>query len=88
MFHLLSPLAGLCRRCFCSRKDLLLENLVLRQQLAVFKRRKQRPTLGGFDKLFWVTVQHRWNGWKESLLIVTPDTVARLHRAGFRKYLR
>jgi putative transposase len=88
MFRLLRLLFGLCRRCFRSRKDLLLENLVLRQQLAVFKQRKQRPKLDGFDKLFWVAVQRVWTEWKKSLLIVTPDTVVRWHREGFRKYWR
>jgi hypothetical protein len=50
----------MCQRCFRSRKDLLLENLVLRQQLAVFEQRKQRPKLDGYDKLFWVAVQRVW----------------------------
>jgi len=27
-----------------------------------------------------------WSGWKGSLIIVTPDTVVRWHRAGFRIY--
>lgn len=44
----------MCQLCFRSRKDLLLENLVLRQQLAVFEQRKQRPKLDGYDKLFWL----------------------------------
>lgn len=77
---------GMCQRCFRSRKDLLLENLVLRQQLAVFEQRKQRPKLDGYDKLFWVAVQRVWTGWKKSLLIVTPDTVVHWHREGFCKY--
>jgi transposase InsO family protein len=59
---------------------------VLRQQLAVLKRRNERPKLAGFDKLFWVLARKLWSGWKNSLLIVTPETVARWHRAGFRIY--
>jgi len=35
-----------------SRGNLALENLALRQQLAVLKRRHTRPTLGVLDKLF------------------------------------
>jgi putative transposase len=50
------------------------------------KRRNERPRLFGFDKLFWVLAQKFWPGWKSSLLIVTPETVARWHRAGFRLY--
>jgi hypothetical protein len=52
MFRLLRLLVGLFYRGFGSRKDLLLENLALRQQLSVFKRRKQRPKLAAFDTLF------------------------------------
>jgi putative transposase len=29
-----------------------------------------------------------WSGWKQSLIIVTPETVIRWHRAGFRLYWR
>jgi hypothetical protein len=49
MLRLLRLFVGLVRRCFCSRRDLLLENLVLRQQLSVFKQRRQRPPLAPFD---------------------------------------
>src|SRR5258708_31172065 len=27
-----------------------------------------------------------WSGWKQSLIVVTPETVVRWHRAGFRLY--
>jgi hypothetical protein len=66
----------------------LLENLVLRQQLAVFKRRHPRPKLNVLDKLFWVTAQRIWSEWKNPLIVVTPETVVRWHRAGFRLYWR
>jgi hypothetical protein len=61
-----------------------LENLVLRQQLAVLKRRHPRPSLGTFDRLFWIFARRVWSGWKQSLIIVTSETVVRWHRAGFR----
>jgi hypothetical protein len=60
-----------------------LENLVLRQQLAVLKRRHRRPSLGTFDRLFWVVARGVWSGWKQSLIIVMPETVVRWHRVGF-----
>ena len=88
MFRLLRLLVGLLSRCFCSRKDLLLENLALRQQLSVFKRRKQPPNLAALDRLFWIGMNRIWTEWKSSLLIVTPETVVRWHRAGFRTYWR
>src|SRR3984893_7410326 len=71
-----------------SRGNLVLENLVLRQQLAVLKRRHRRPSLGLLDKFFWVVVRRFWSGWKRALIVVTPETVARWHRTGFRMYWR
>jgi putative transposase len=75
-------------RCFHPRRSLLLENLVLRQQLAVLKRKHPRPKLRGFDKLFWVFGRRFWSDWKQALIIVSPETVIGWHRAGFRLYWR
>ncbi len=75
-------------RLFRGRGNLVLENLVLRQQLAVLKRRHPRPSLGLFDKLFWVVARRVWSAWKQYLIIVTPETVVRWHRIGFRIYWR
>ena len=86
MFNFAQLSWGLVARCFRSRRRLLLENLVLRQQLAVLKRRQARPKLSPLDKLFWVLACRFWTDWKRSLLVVTPETVVRWHRAGFRLY--
>ena len=64
----------------------MLENLALRQQLAVFKRKQPRPRLGAMDKLFWVVARRFWAHWKKALVIVLPDTVVRWHRSGFKLY--
>jgi hypothetical protein len=74
---------GLLERCFRSHRTLLLENLALRQQLAVLKRRHPRARLHPMDKLFWVLARRFWADWKKSLLVVTPETVVRWHRAAF-----
>jgi|ERR1700720_3635967 hypothetical protein len=74
-------------RLFRDRRDLILANIVLRQQLVVLKRRHPRPALHLFDKLFWVTVSPLWSQWKQSLIVVTPETVIRWHRAGFSHVL-
>jgi hypothetical protein len=66
----------------------MLENLALRQQLAVLKRRHPRPQLDWFDKLFWVIAHQFSSTWKDTLIVVTPETVVRWHRAGFRFYWR
>jgi putative transposase len=50
----------------------------------VLKRRRSRPALNIFDKLFWVAVRRFWSGWRQALIIVTPETEVRWHRVGFR----
>ena len=77
---------GAALRFFRRRQNLMLENLALRQQLLVLKRRHPKPRLGLLDKLFWVGLRQLWTGWKRCLYLVAPDTVPRWHRAGFRLY--
>ena len=84
MFQMLR--LGLIVRSLCSRRELLMEILVLRQQLAVFKARRPRPRLTTLDRVFWVMLLRFWSGWKRALVIVQPDTVVRWHRAGFKLY--
>src|SRR5580704_8582866 len=81
-------LAGTILRIFRTRHKILLENLALRQQLAALKRIHPRPRLAAFDKLFWVLLRRFWSGWKQALLIVSPETVVRWHRSGFALYWR
>ena len=58
-------------------RQLALENLALRQQLAVYKRTMARPKLRRSDRLFWVWLSRVWTGWRDTLMIVAPDTVLR-----------
>src|SRR5215470_17143917 len=88
MFRVLAALLSTALQAFQPRSSLLLENLVLRQQLAVLKRRHPRPDLRAADKLFWVLLRRFWSGWKQALVIVSPETVVRWHRAGFTVYWR
>src|SRR2546430_551306 len=86
MFELFRLCLGTFCRIFCTRQSLMLENLALRQQLAVLKRKHPRPRLGPLDKLFWVIVRGFWSQWKGALVLVLPETVVRWHQAGFRLY--
>jgi hypothetical protein len=88
MFRFVGLCLGMLVRLFRERRSLLLENLALRQQVVALKRRHPRPSLGPFDKLFWVIARRVWSAWKQSLIIVTPETVVRWHRTGFRMYWR
>ena len=86
MLRLLRLLVVLLARLFCSRLDLLLENLVLRQQLGVFKRKHPQPRIAAGDKFFWVMLRLVWAGWRRALILVQPETVVRWHRKGFKLY--
>jgi putative transposase len=67
-------------------RQLALENLALRQQLAVYKRTLPRPKLRTMDRLVWVGLARVWTGWRQALVIVSPDTVLRWQRRRFREY--
>src|SRR3989449_3910904 len=82
LLYLLRLLPFLCD----GRRQLALENLALRQQLAVYKRMARRPRLLRSDCLFWVLLARVWVGWRQSLVIVTPDTVLRWQRRRFREH--
>jgi putative transposase len=74
------------RYLFYSWSDLLLENAALRQQVAVLKKENARPKISRFDRIFWVWLSRLWKKWQDALIIVTPETVVRWHRKGFRFY--
>jgi len=86
MIRLLTLLLTSAVSLFRSRRDLLLENLALRQQLAVLMQNHSRPRLAESDRIFWVLLRRFWSGWKGALVYVQPETVIRWHRAGFELY--
>jgi len=47
-----------------ARRNLALENLALRHQIAVLQRQSKRPPLKNFDRLLWVGLRRVWPGWK------------------------
>ena len=70
------------------RRDLALENLALRHQLAVLQRSSKRPRLNDTDRLLWIALKRIWPKWDEVLQLVQPATVLKWPRAGFRFYWR
>ena len=77
---------GTLRSVVRTHRELALENLVLRQQLAVWKARQPRPRLTDMDRIFWVFLSRLWTSWRHSLQVVRPETVVGWHRQGFRRY--
>ena len=86
MITLLLHLLRLLPFLFGDHRYLALENLALRQQLAVYKQTGTRPKLCTKDRLFWVALARVWAGWRQSLVIVTPDTVLRWRRRRLREH--
>ncbi|MHC4213096.1 MAG: integrase core domain-containing protein, partial [Planctomycetota bacterium] len=74
------------RLIFRSKQSIVLENLALRQQLAVQKRSVKRPEIKNADRIFWAWLSRFWNDWKSALIIVKPSTVIAWHKKGFKFY--
>jgi hypothetical protein len=52
---------------FAPRHKLALEAAALRQQLAMFKRKKPRPWLDHRDPFFWTALRRLYSGWADAL---------------------
>src|SRR3989441_3907339 len=86
MITLLLHVLRLLPFLFGGYRQLAVENLALRQQLAVYKRTTARPKLRTTDRLFWIWLARVWAGWRQALVIVSPDTVLRWQRRRFREH--
>src|SRR5213594_1186688 len=86
MVRWLRILIGTVRASVRIHRELALENLALRQQLATWKVRRPRPRLTAMDRIFWVILSRLWRNWRSSLRVVRPETVVGWHRQGFGRY--
>ncbi len=80
MITYLSLLCSALRAALSSRQHLVLENLALRQQLAVLSRQSRRPRLDRSDRLFWSFLSQLWSRWQSAVVFVQPETVVRWQR--------
>ena len=60
-----------------SRKDLIIENAILRQQLIVLNRQVKRPQLTQGDRVRLVLLARLTEFWQQALHIVQPETLLR-----------
>ncbi len=74
---MISSLVPALISAFKARRELALENVALRQQLAVLRRSVKRPRLLKVDRVFWVLLRRIWTDWESVLVIVKPETVIR-----------
>jgi hypothetical protein len=77
------------RSWFARRARLETENLILRQQLVVLRRKSlKRVRLWNIDRLLLVWSYRLYPSLPDAIIIVQPETVIRWHRRGFRAYWR
>ena len=79
VLRLLTVLAG-------GHRALTLENVALRQQVAMYQRARSRRAVRWSDRLFWVALRRAWTDWRSALVTVRPATVVAWHRRGFVWY--
>ena len=79
-----TQLLAALRARFSRHAQLEAENLILRQQLIVLRRRHPgRMRLWNVDRLLFVWLYRLYPGLLDAILIVKPETVIRWHRRGF-----
>jgi transposase InsO family protein len=90
MISFLQFLLWACRIIFLSREQLAAENLALRHQLNVLRRRYPKPIrrLSGSDRVGFICLLRQWPEMAKVITIVQPETVLRWHRMGFRAWWR
>src|SRR5215470_478620 len=89
-------MGDLCRMIWCAligvfrpRAALEAENLVLRHQLNVLRRKSpKRVALSSIDRLLLVGLYRLAPGVLDALKIIRPETLLRWHRAGFGAFWR
>jgi putative transposase len=69
-----------------SKSELITEKALLRQPLIILPRQIKKPPFTPSDRLWLVLLAARVHHWKDTLLILKPDTLLRGHRQGFRLF--
>ena len=74
------------RLLMSGHQAIAIEHAALRLQLAAFQRKRKRPVLTSFDRMFWIALRRCWSGWRGPLAYVQADTVVRWQRDRFRRF--
>src|SRR5215831_18739991 len=83
---LLLLLFRFARLLFSGHAALAVENAALGLQLDAFRRKRTRPVLTSFDRLFWAGLSLLWKRWRSPSVYVRADTVVRWQRERFRGF--
>jgi hypothetical protein len=89
MCALLGFILAILTSSFKSRSRLEAENAALRHQLIVLRRQAgRRVRFTNSDRLFFVQLYRWFPSILKVITTISPETVVRWHRAGFRRYWR
>jgi putative transposase len=83
-----SVAAGAVSDLVRTRRQLILENAMLRNQIVILLRKSPEPTLTTLDRLRILAGTALLPMWRRALAIVQSETVLRWHRQGFRLFWR
>ncbi|MGA1869671.1 MAG: hypothetical protein ACMUJM_14125 [bacterium] len=90
MYRVLSEilviLINIFKTVYKSKNDIIIENLVLKQQLATYPARKKKPIIKERDRAFWIALKKSWSKWIDTLVIVKPETVIGWQKRRFKKH--
>jgi putative transposase len=81
-------MTGLMEGAFRSRRELVAENMMLRQQLIVVSRKVKQPCFRPHERGLVVFLSGLVRRWRDAVLLVKPETILRWHREGFRLFWR
>jgi hypothetical protein len=87
MLEVLALLLAAVLAALRTRRGLVVENALLRHQLAVLTRpTRRRPRIRPRDKPLWVLARRLCRDWRRHLALVRPATVVGWHRRGWRLF--
>src|SRR5947209_7716526 len=70
-----SMITGAANDLTKSKADLMAENALLRKQLIILNRKVKKPSFTPLDRFLLVVLASKLKNWKQTLLILKPDTL-------------
>ena len=81
-------IASFLRDQLRSRASMQAEILARRHQLGIYQPTAKRLRIRPADRIFWSWLSRVWSAWRQSLVIVQPETVIAWRRRKFREHWR
>jgi putative transposase len=73
---------------FRSKRELVAENALLRQQVIILSRQVKKPMARPHERAWMVVLARMIPAWRDALQIVEPGTLLKWHRLGYRLFWR